>query len=73
VTSLQHDGFTFQPPLHWYLSDSSSGPGRISVFCGPGSKKIVGIEQGVPTYWLLPPVMGQQETPLPDVKPFKRG
>jgi len=74
VTSFQHDGFTFQPPLHWYLSDSSSGPGRISVFCGPGSKKIVGIEPGGFSYWRLQDLYGNNPgVSIPDVKPFERG
>jgi hypothetical protein len=75
VTSFQHGGYTFQPPLHWQLSDNYPG-GRISFFCGPGSKNIVGIVQDGLTLWRLPapaPSLGPEppgtQTP-DDVKPF---
>lgn len=87
VASFQHRGFTYQPPLHWYLTNDNYPPssaGTISVFCGPGPNKMTGIDQGGPTFWRLPapapsPVMEPNshviEPPasqIPDVKPFKR-
>jgi hypothetical protein len=75
VASFKHKGFTYQPPLHWYLSDNPPGPDRISVFCGPRSKKMAGIEPGGFSYWRIgnPDPSIAPESPLPDVKPFKRG
>jgi len=73
VASFQHQGFTYQPLLHWDQTNDSSASiraGTISVFCGPRPNRMTRIEGGGPIFWRIPTSgLGSE---LPDVKPFKR-
>ena len=72
VVSFRHDGFTFQPPLHWNLLGSTGDFGKVSLFCEPGSRNIVRNGRGGPVFWRLFLSYGPQANPLPDVGLSKR-
>jgi len=75
VASFQHEGFTYQPPMHWQLLDNSP-VGWIYVFCGPGPNTMTRIAGRGPTFWrLTTPASApfvRNASDLPDVKPLKR-
>ncbi len=78
--SFFHQGFTYQPPLHWFPTDSARRPGCVSVLCVPDTKRpdsgpTIAIDRSGFSCWQLQDLNpGPPGTPpLPTVKPFKRG
>ncbi len=74
VACLRHEGFAYQPPLHWreFLDyDSASTAGIKYVLCGPGANKVKRIQRGSPALWRLSgqsPIAGAagSYSPAPD-------
>ncbi len=56
VAGLGHEGFTYQPPLHWneiHDNESADNSGVFHLFCGPGAGRVVAVKRGGPVLWQL--------------------
>ncbi len=54
VASLKHEGFTYQPPLHWielHDFDSELSAGTRHVLCGPKAGTARRLQRGSPGFW----------------------
>jgi hypothetical protein len=54
LASLGHTGFTYQPPLHWRLTDNNNPPGgagSLSLLGGPGPKRVQELEGSQYYFW----------------------
>jgi hypothetical protein len=80
VACLRHEGFTYQPPLHWrevHDLDSESTIGIFHVLCGLGADRVLGVQRGSPGLWQLsanqpvPAYAPGSSIPSPGVEPYR--
>ena len=56
IARYQHEGYTYQPPLHWREVRDFDSDYTFSVFyvlCGPESDRVRGIQRSGPGFWQL--------------------
>ncbi len=56
VLCLRHEGFTYQPPLHWHEfhdQDSAGNVGQFHVLCGSEANRVSRLQRGSPGLWQL--------------------
>jgi hypothetical protein len=69
IAELRHEGFTYQPPLHWrevHDYDSENTIGVFHVLCGPKADRVTAVQKGSLGFWQVSgrlPVPGY--TPAP--------
>ncbi len=79
VACLRHEGFTYQPSLHWreiHDGDRENTIGNYHLLCGPGADRVARIQRNSLGLWQLSgpmpvPVYSPVSTPAQGVEPYK--